>query len=197
MTGSGTKGATLSRRQLLISGGALAAGMAPLSSALAGQPRRSVITHTKTGARGLAFKNLHNGEAIKLDYFANGEYMPEALRELDRFMRDVRDNTRHHMDPHLYDLLFDLHALMDTPEPFMLISGYRSPRTNAWLRRRSHGVAKHSLHMKGLASDVRLHSRDPRHLYRAARALKRGGVGLYTRSNFVHVDTGRVRHWGA
>lgn len=199
MTGSGANDAAWSRRQLLIAGGAFAAGMAPMTGALAGQPRRRVITGSRggNGARGLAFKNLHNGESIKLDYFANGEYVPEALKELDRFMRDVRDNTRHDMDPRLYDILFDLHALMETPEPFMLISGYRSPRTNAWLHSRSRGVAKNSLHMRGVAADVRLPSRDPRQIYRAALALKRGGVGLYSRSNFVHVDTGRVRHWGA
>ena len=112
-------------------------------------------------------------------------------------MRDVRNGQRFRMDRDLYDLLFDLHSRMETKEPFHLISGYRSPRTNALLRSLGRGVAKRSLHMRGLACDVRLPGRDLRQLWRAARGMRRGGVGIYSRSNFIHIDVGRVRHWGA
>ncbi len=180
-----------SRRRMLagVGAGALALGLAPMGSALARTADQQV--------RGLSLVNLHTSESIAIDYFADGAYIPEALRALDRFMRDPIDGTRHRMSPGLYDLLNRIHGLMETPLPFHLISGYRSPKTNAMLRRRSRGVAKRSLHMRGLAADIRLPGRDLKYLWRAARALEGGGVGLYTRSNFIHVDTGRPRSWGA
>lgn len=180
----------LSRRRLLtgIGAGALVLGLAPVGTALARTAGSDV--------RGLSVVNLYTSESVSIDYFANGAYIPEALRELDAFMRDPIDGTHHRIHPGLYDLLNSIYSLMDTPLPFHLISGYRSPSTNAMLRRRSRGVAKRSLHMSGLAADIRLPGRDLKYLWRAARALKRGGVGLYTRSNFIHVDTGRVRNWG-
>lgn len=178
-----------SRRRMLAGAGALALGLAPMGNALARTARSEV--------RGLSLFNLHTSESVSIDYFANGAYIPQALRELDRFMRDPIDGSRHRMNPALYDLLNSIHGLMETPLPFHLISGYRSPATNAMLRRRGRGVAKRSLHMRGLAADIRLPGRDLKYLWRAARALKGGGVGLYTRSNFIHVDTGRQRSWGA
>jgi len=176
------------RRQVLLGGAALALGLTPAAPAIARTGR--------TGARRLAFYNLHTSESVDVEYYAEGRYLREGLASLDRFMRDVRDGTRVRMNPRLYDLLFDLHARMDSIQPFHLISGYRSPGTNAFLRRRGGGVAKHSLHMRGLAADVRLPGRGLPQLWEAARGLRRGGVGLYTRSDFIHVDTGRVRAWG-
>lgn len=193
MTWSGND-ASWSRRKLLgVGGSAAALTLTPALPALA----MPAYTGTESDTRSLAFYNLHTQERIKVDYFMNGAYEPEAMRALNRFMRDPRDHSAIAMDPGLIDLLYALHAKMETSQPFHLISGYRSPRTNAWLRRRGRGVAKNSLHMRGLAADVRLPGRDLRSLWRAARSLRRGGVGLYTRSDFVHVDIGRVRYWGA
>lgn len=185
------RGVDWSRRRMLagVGAGALALGLAPVGTALARTAGSDV--------RGLSLVNLYTSESVSIDYFANGAYIPEALRELDRFMRDPIDGTQHRIHPALYDLLNSLYGLMETPLPFHLISGYRSPATNAMLRRRSRGVAKRSLHMSGLAADIRLPGRDLKYLWRAAKALKGGGVGLYTRSNFIHVDTGRLRSWGA
>lgn len=177
------------RRKALVGGGALILGTTLAAPAIA----RTKIP----GVRRLAFFNLHNHEKINVEYFADGRYISDGVHELDHFMRDVRDGRQHRMDRDLYDLLFDLHAKMRTNQPFHLISGYRSPDTNAWLRTIGRGVAKHSLHMRGLASDVRVPGRSTHDLWRAARGMRRGGVGLYTRSGFVHVDTGRVRYWGS
>ncbi|MHA1538405.1 MAG: YcbK family protein [Alphaproteobacteria bacterium] len=179
-----------SRRRMVAGAGAgaLALGLAPLGGAEA--------RISGSDVRGLSIVNLHTSESITVDYFAHGKYITEALHRLDRFMRDPIDGTRHRMNPELYDLLNGIYRLMDTPRPLHLISGYRSPATNAMLRRRGRGVAKRSLHMRGLAADIRLPGRDLKYLWRAAKALKRGGVGLYSRSNFIHVDTGRVRGWG-
>jgi uncharacterized protein YcbK (DUF882 family) len=147
--------------------------------------------------RRLAFQNLHNQEKIDVEYFADGRYISDGVRELDHFMRDVRDGRKFRMDRDLYDLLFDLRVRMRSNEPFLLISGYRSPGTNAWLRSLGRGVAKRSLHMSGLACDIRLPGRDLSQLWRGARGMRRGGVGLYSRSNFIHIDIGPVRYWGA
>lgn len=185
-----SRGVDFSRRRMLagVGAGALALGLAPMGSALARSAGPEV--------RGLSLVNLYTSESVAIDYFANGAYIPEALRELDAFMRDPIDGTRRRMNPALYDLLNSIWGLMETPLPFHIISGYRSPKTNAMLRRRGRGVARRSLHMSGLAADIRLPGRDLKYLWRAATALKGGGVGLYTRSNFIHVDTGRIRNWG-
>jgi uncharacterized protein YcbK (DUF882 family) len=177
------------RRQALVGGSALIVGSTLAAPAIA---------RTKLpGVRRLAFFNLHTHEKIDVEYFADGNYISDGVRELDHFMRDVRDGRKFRMDRDLYDLLFDLHSTMRINKPFHLISGYRSPDTNAWLRSIGRGVAKRSLHMRGLACDVRIPGRSTRQVWRAARGMKRGGVGLYTRSGFVHVDTGPVRYWGS
>jgi len=180
---------TWTRRTALVGGAAMLAGFMPAAPAIAKIGR--------VGVRRLGFVNLHTHEKIDVEYFADGNYISDGVRALDRFMRDVRDGRRTRMDRDLYDLLFDLRVRMNTNEPFHLISGYRSPDTNAWLRSLGRGVAKRSLHMRGLAADIRLPGRDLRQVWRAARGMKRGGVGIYTRSNFIHVDTGRVRYWGS
>jgi uncharacterized protein YcbK (DUF882 family) len=186
---SGSKTPKWTRRQALVGGSALLIGSTLAAPAIA-RPRL-------TGIRRLAFHNIHNHEKINVDYFAEGRYLSDGVRALDHFMRDVRDSSQVRMNRDLYDLLYDLHSRMGTSQPFLLISGYRSPDTNAWLRRIGHGVAKHSLHMRGLAADVRVPGRSTHDLWRAARGMRRGGVGLYTRSQFVHVDIGPVRYWGS
>ncbi len=180
----------VSRRGLLIGAGAAGAAAMTAGAVAAATPRR------RDGARWLAFESAWTGEKLKLTYYENGRYVEDAMHALDRLMRDARDNTVVQMDPRLYDILFDLHRLMDSANPFTLISGYRSPSTNAMLAARSRAVAKNSFHLRGWAADVRLQGRDLRQLALGAISLHRGGVGMYSRkSNFIHVDTGPVRRW--
>ncbi|MBZ4023038.1 Tat pathway signal protein [Rhodobacter sp. TJ_12] len=135
------------------------------------------------------------GESIDTIYWIEGNYIPEALREINRFMRDWRTDQVKNIDARTIDIAAAAHNLMDTREPYMMLSGYRSPKTNAMLRARSRGVAKNSLHMKGMAADLRLKSRSVPQIYAAATACNAGGVGKYMRSNFVHMDCGQVRTW--
>lgn len=136
------------------------------------------------------------GESMDTIYWIEGEYIKEVLREINYFMRDWRSDETLSMDARNFDILAAAHSLMDVSEPYMLLSGYRTRATNAMLRRRSRGVAKNSLHMTGKAADVRLSSRSVSQIYRAALACRAGGVGRYSRSNFVHMDCGNVRSWG-
>jgi uncharacterized protein YcbK (DUF882 family) len=136
------------------------------------------------------------GESIDTIYWIEGEYIPEVVKEINHFMRDWRSDDVVKMDPRNFDIMAAAHRLMDVNEPYMLLSGYRSPRTNAMLRSKSGGVAKNSLHMKGQAADLRLSSRSVGQMAKAAAACSAGGVGKYSRSNFVHMDCGPVRSWG-
>ena len=136
------------------------------------------------------------GESLDTIYWIEGKYIPEVLKELNHFMRDWRTDQAVTMDPRTVDIMAASHRLLDVSEPFMLLSGYRSPKTNAMLRSKSRGVAKNSLHMKGQAADLRLKSRSVGQMARAAESCASGGVGRYSGSNFVHMDCGPVRHWG-
>jgi uncharacterized protein YcbK (DUF882 family) len=147
------------------------------------------------GPRGLSFRNLHTGEKLSLTYWEDGGYVKDALTAVNRVLRDHRTGEVHRIDPGLLDLLYRIRTRLDTDRPFEVISGYRSPKTNEMLRKASSGVAKRSLHTQGKAIDVRVPGRELRQLHRVALSLKGGGVGLYTKSSFVHVDTGRVRSW--
>ncbi len=149
------------------------------------------------GTRSLGFRNLHTGEEVGATYVRDGILQSEGLQTLNHVLRDWRTGEVWEMDPKLLDLLYALRRRMDSRAPFELISGYRSPKTNAKLASNSNGVAKRSLHMRGMASDIRLPERDLKALHKTARALQVGGVGLYSKSGFVHVDTGRVRYWGS
>jgi len=146
--------------------------------------------------RALAFNNLHTGEKLKIDYWVEGRYVPDALKDIDHLLRDFRNGEVHRINPKLLDLLNHLHRKLGSNAPFEVISGYRSPATNAMLHARSHGVATHSLHMKGMAIDIRLPDRNLKDLHQTALAMRAGGVGYYTKLDFVHVDVGRIRHWG-
>lgn len=148
-----------------------------------------------TSSRSAAFENLHTGECLKVDYWVDGRYLPDALGAVDHVLRDFRTGEVHAIDPKLLDLLDTLRLKLDTPEPFQVISGYRSRATNAMLHEASTGVAVHSLHMQGMAIDIRVRGRALRSIRAAALVLQRGGVGYYPRSDFVHVDVGRVRSW--
>jgi len=137
------------------------------------------------------------GEKIDMIYWIEGEYIPEALKEINYFMRDWRTNDVKSIDARTIDIMAAAHNLMDTSEPYMLISGYRCPKTNAMLRARSSGVAKNSRHLRGEAADLHLNSRSVNQIAKAAQACKAGGVGRYTSSSFVHMDCGPVRTWGS
>lgn len=136
------------------------------------------------------------GERMDTIYWVDGKYIPEAVNEINHFMRDWRTNGVKSMDLRTIDIMSAAHGMMDASEPYLLLSGYRSPQTNAMLRSRSRNVAKNSLHMKGQAADLRLSSRSVHQMAKAAAACRGGGVGKYSGSNFVHMDCGIVRTWG-
>lgn len=146
-------------------------------------------------SRTLTFDNLHTGEKAKVEYWANGQYLPDALHEVNFILRDFRNGEVHPIEPKLLDLLTQLHATVDSSQPFQVISGYRSPATNAMLRETGHGTATKSLHMQGQAIDIRLADCALTNLHAAAVRLRLGGVGFYPGPDFVHVDVGRVRYW--
>ena len=176
----------ISRRRMLISTG-LAGSAALLSRSLLGAP--------SPAAKHIALTNLHTGETISVDYFRDGAYVPDSLSAIETVLRDFRNNDKHPIDPKLMDYLVDVAAQIGVPPAFSVISGYRSPETNERLHERSSGVAQHSLHMQGRAIDVRMSGVDCKDLATQAEQLKRGGVGYYRGSNFVHLDTGAFRTW--
>jgi uncharacterized protein YcbK (DUF882 family) len=143
----------------------------------------------------LTFSHLHTGERLEVEYFSGGSYLPDALGAVNRVLRDFRSGDVGIIDPALLDLLHALRVQTGSERPFEIISGYRSPATNRMLNERSKGVATKSLHMSGQAIDIRLADVPLPALRDAALGLRRGGVGYYPGSNFVHVDTGRVRWW--
>lgn len=145
--------------------------------------------------RSLGFYNTHTDETLRTVYWAEGQYQPDGLREINRILRDHRTGDIHAMDERLLDLLYVLQTRTGSRDKFHVISGYRSPVTNATLNARSSGVARHSYHMQGMAIDIRLPGYDLKQLHQAALALKAGGVGCYPASNFIHVDVGPVRRW--
>ena len=177
----------LSRRDF-VRASALAAVSACLPNALAGakESRKD---------RSLAFYNTHTGERLKTTYWSDGDYVDESLHEINHILRDARNDQICEIDRRLLDLLHVLRSAVETREPFHVISGYRSPQSNAFLRSRSSGVAENSLHLVGKAIDIRVPGRRLADIRNAAITLKAGGVGYYPRSDFVHVDIGRVRFW--
>jgi uncharacterized protein YcbK (DUF882 family) len=165
-----------------------------ICSAAAAIGAKSVVADD-TNVRSLSFVHTHTGEKLAATYWKDGEYQRKVLQQVNHLLRDFRTNEVHTMDPALLDLLFALRTKVGSESAFHVISAYRSPQTNEMLRRSSRGVAEHSMHMLGKAIDVRLESFPTERLAEAARALRRGGVGYYRASDFVHVDTGRVRYW--
>lgn len=150
----------------------------------------------KSNTRSIHLVNLHTGEELKTVYFNGTGYDQTALQKINFMLRDHRNNAVTEIAPDLLDLLHSLRGRLESTEPFQVVSGYRSPQTNAMLAKQRRGVAKQSLHMSGKAIDIRLESRSIDAIRDAAFALKKGGVGFYGRSNFVHVDVGPVRNWG-
>jgi uncharacterized protein YcbK (DUF882 family) len=174
------------RRRFLV--GSLGAAAAAL-----GAPRAARAAATPVHR--LAFYHIHTAEKLSVVYREHGELIPGALAEINRYLRDFRTEQVHDIDVALLDALHDLYATFDARGNFEVISGYRSPRTNAALRHVTSGVAEHSLHIQGQAIDVRLTSAKTPALRDAAIARAAGGVGYYAESNFVHIDTGAVRSW--
>lgn len=168
------------------------AGMAVAGAGLIRVPR---LIAAMEPSRSLSFHHVNTGERLTAEYFAGGKYVPGALHDVNHVLRDWRTNQVHPIDPDLLDLLTDLHQASGSGLPIEVICGYRSPATNAMLAKRSHNVSPKSLHLQGKAIDIRLGDVSLERLRTTALGLKRGGVGYYPESNFVHVDTGRVRAW--
>ena len=155
-----------------------------------------VANHGHSGAhRALAIQNPHTGDKLSLTYFERGRYVNDALEEISFLLRDYRTDDVHPIDPELLDQLYDLKQMLGLHQPFDVISGYRSPLTNAKLHAERAGVANNSFHMYGRAVDIRIERFDLRRIHNAALAMHRGGVGYYPGSKFIHLDTGTFRTW--
>jgi uncharacterized protein YcbK (DUF882 family) len=178
------------RRELLLGGLATAGSLLLPKLCLAARDR-----HKDVEARTLSFYNTHTGKRGTFTYWEKGEYLTIEMKEINYFLRDWRDNTVHKIDESLLDQLYLLHYFTESNKPFEVISGYRSPKTNAMLFKNTEGVKKDSYHMQGRAIDIRLGDVRLANLHKAALDLKAGGVGYYPQSNFIHVDSGALRKW--
>ncbi|HUY67892.1 MAG TPA: DUF882 domain-containing protein [Alphaproteobacteria bacterium] len=176
------------RRFLQLGLSALACGIATPALAM---PWRM----PQAGIRALSFYNLHTDERLHVDYWRDGGYSRAAMAKIDHVLRDHYSGEVYPMHPRLMDLLHALQTRLGNDGAIEVISGYRSPHTNAMLRRETTGVARNSYHCKGMAIDIRLPGTSLSHLHRTALAMRRGGVGYYPTSDFVHVDVGPVRRW--
>jgi uncharacterized protein YcbK (DUF882 family) len=179
-----------SRRRVLQAGSVLAGVSA--AGFLAGRARSQTAADAP---RRIALLNLHTSERLDVEYFRDGAYLPDALSSIEVCLRDFRTGQRHVIDPRLMDYLGEVAHTLGVDPAFSVISGYRSPQTNALLHDKSAGVAQHSLHMEGRAIDVRMSGVDCASLAAHALDLQRGGVGYYRASDFVHLDTGAFRTW--
>lgn len=176
------------RRTFLCTGLIALAGVAAAHPALASLPRFR-------GTRALSFHNLHTDEKLHVAYWKDGAYDRAAWERINYFLRDFRSGDVYPMNIRLMDLLFDLQGKLRNDNTIEVISGYRSPRTNLMLANASDGVAKNSYHTRGMAIDIRLPGSSLPHIHNVALAMRRGGVGYYPDSQFVHVDVGPVRKW--
>jgi uncharacterized protein YcbK (DUF882 family) len=165
-----------------------------MASAL-GVPALAKAATSAPNERMLRLYNTHTGESLKSMFWAEGKFIPDALQDINKLLRDHRNDKISQIDPQLLVLLDQVSARFGDGHVLHVISGYRSPESNAKLRAASGGVAKHSMHMDGKAIDVRLPGGDLAKLYKAALAARGGGVGYYPDSQFVHMDTGRLRSW--
>lgn len=151
----------------------------------------------ENGERQLSFYHTHTGKRLDVVYSRDGVYIPSALEEINHFLFDFRTGDAAEMDPELLDLIYDVRAELASDATYQVVSAYRSPKTNEMLRgrRTNTGVAKNSQHLLGKAIDVRLEGVKTTKLRDTALAMRRGGVGFYEASDFVHMDTGRPRSW--
>ena len=180
----------ISRRGLLRAFAATALVAAPTYSTAAGFLRGA------GDIRRLKMYSRRTGESLDVIYWIEGDYIKDALTEVNWFMRDWRRDQSRAIDTRTVDIIAATQQLLDTSTPFLMLSGYRTAETNALLRKRSRSVAKKSLHIKGQAADLRMQGKSVRQVARAAASCAAGGVGRYSRSNFVHIDCGEKRLWG-
>ncbi len=180
----------VSRRSFV---GGVAAGLVAASPAFAAAP---AIVKNAGNFRALNLVNGHTAERLNCVYWIEGAYVPEALEAFNYILRDWREDSIKPIDPHTLDIMAATHCMLDCSEPFQVVSGYRTAKTNAMLRSNSRGVAKNSYHIKAMAVDLSLGTRSVGQVASAARSLNAGGVGRYSRSAFTHVDSGPVRQWG-
>lgn len=166
-----------------------------VAAAAAGTLRVRPARAATCGDCRLRLHNIHTGESVDTVYRTPKGYDQGALDDINYTLRDFRTGDVHGIDPTLLDLVHELSLKVDANQPFEVISGYRSPTTNAKLASASSGVAKHSFHMKGKAIDLSLPGYDLRDLCATARMMRGGGVGFYPKPGFIHVDTGPVRYW--
>jgi uncharacterized protein YcbK (DUF882 family) len=181
----------------LLNGALFAGGAAALlgPASATPPPETAARAATRSDARLLSFVNTHTGDTFADAYWESGTYVPDAMGAINHVMRDHRSGEEHDIDPRLLDQLHQLKGNVGASAPFQIISGYRSPTTNSTLAAQSNGVATRSLHMQGRAIDIRVGGVDLPRLRDAALAMQAGGVGYYEASDFIHVDTGRVRRW--
>ncbi len=185
----------MNRREILQAGlmgslgGLLWAGLS------SGTAEASIFSMPKAGAFPIAFRNQHTGESFSGAYRVGNRYLPEAFKKINHILRDFRTEDEFPIDPRVIDIAYMVHQKTGINQPYEVLSGYRSPRTNATLRRTSAGVAKNSLHLTGQAMDFRLPGYRTSRLRDIAVNLRAGGVGYYKGSNFLHIDTGKIRHW--
>jgi uncharacterized protein YcbK (DUF882 family) len=172
----------------------LAFGIGAAATTLLADPVDAAV-HVASPERKIALYNTHTGEHLKAVYWERGRYLPDSLHAANHLLRDFRSGKVHAIDPKALDLVAAIHRKLGASGPVHIISGYRSPETNAWLAAVSDGVAGHSLHMQGQAIDIRIPGHSVHQISRAAMSLRAGGVGTYPESDFVHVDTGRIRYW--
>ena len=158
------------------------------------EPAPTTISFPDESPRALTFENLHTREKLHAEYWSNGDYVPDALAAINHHLRDFRTGDVHVIEPKLLDLLAMLHKTLASNKPFQVLSGYRSPATNAMLHETTSGVLNNSLHMYGMAIDIFLKDCELQHVRDAARTLAVGGVGYYPK-RFVHVDIGAVHWW--
>lgn len=186
----------VSRREVLGYAAVGAAGAAAAAVSSGGAQATPGYLRGLGDFRRLKISNGRTGERLDIIYFADGEYISEAIDELSYIARDWRRDEIKPVDRRALDFAAAVYKRLDTPEPFQLISGYRSPETNAMLRRDGRGVAKKSFHTRAMALDLSLQSRSVSDMYAAAMSCKAGGVGKYSRNHFIHVDCGPLRSWG-
>ena len=180
----------IDRRQFLKQSCYVTAGLAT-ANAQALAPRIS----EGMGERTLRLYNIHTGEQVNVPFCVEGQYLGEGVQALDLILRDHRSNQSCAMQYALYEKMYHLQQLFNTNKPLYVISGYRSPSSNASLHDLSHSVAENSLHMQGKAVDIRIPGVSHRDLHKAALAMGSGGVGYYPKDGFIHIDTGRTRQW--
>ena len=188
-------GEGLNRRDLLKTGLSGMLGILPLLVLGSLPAQASTFATSKSDAFNITFRNQHTGETFSGPYRVGGKYLPDAFEQINSVLRDFRTGEVFPVDPRIIDILYMSHRKAGTAQPFEVLSGYRSPRTNNMLQRVSEGVAQHSLHLTGQAVDVRLPGYSTKKLRNIAVSIRSGGVGYYPESNFVHMDTGKVRTW--